>query len=179
MIKYLGYTVTFQEIPDEVTLCFNITNCPHRCIGCHSPELQQDVGKDLEPDILPIINKYFDGITCVCFMGEGNDLDALLRCMYSVSNNYPDLKIALYTGLDNALDTQYVTGHHTDRDIHEPLVSYLKIGKYDPDKGGLSNPSTNQRLLYHDYIGLENFFDKDITSKFWQKGFHNDKKDTV
>ena len=26
MVKYLNYALTFSEVPDEVNLCFNITN---------------------------------------------------------------------------------------------------------------------------------------------------------
>lgn len=186
MIKYLGYAVTFSEIPEETTLCFNITNCPHRCIGCHSPQLQEDIGKDLEPDIKSIIDKYIGGITCVCFMGEGNDWVALEKCMRIVSDCYPDLKIALYTGLEGdgsngdtselqALDS-YTTGRNPDGydKCHEPLVTYLKLGKYDPQKGGLNSPSTNQRLFRTDYIDDFNCpVCENITSKFWKKGYHN------
>ena len=39
MLKYLNCQVTFAEVPDEISLCINITNCPNRCPGCHSPEL--------------------------------------------------------------------------------------------------------------------------------------------
>lgn len=179
MIKYLGYAVTFQEIPDEITLCFNITNCLHQCPGCHSPELRQDIGNDLEKDIKSIIDQYVGGITCVCFMGEGNDWDALERCMYIVSNNYPDLKIALYTGINSdgdTLDLQYLTSKTTGRNpdgydkTHEPLITYLKIGEYDMHKGGLDNPTTNQRLFKTEYIDdFNEAISEDITYKFWKK----------
>ena len=39
MLKYLDTMVTFSEIPDEVTLCINLTNCPYHCPDCHSKEL--------------------------------------------------------------------------------------------------------------------------------------------
>ena len=28
MLKYLNAPVTFAEVPDEITLCINITGCP-------------------------------------------------------------------------------------------------------------------------------------------------------
>lgn len=45
--KYLDTQIVFAEIPDEITLAINITNCPFRCPDCHSPELQRNIGKDL------------------------------------------------------------------------------------------------------------------------------------
>ena len=45
MLKYVDYDIAFQEIPDEVTLAINLSNCPHRA-GCHSPHCD-DIGKNL------------------------------------------------------------------------------------------------------------------------------------
>ena len=39
MLKYVNTDIVFQEIPDEVTLAVNISNCPCRCPGCHSQYL--------------------------------------------------------------------------------------------------------------------------------------------
>ena len=50
MLKYYNYDIVFQEIPDEVTLAVNLTNCPHRCIGCHSPHLRHNIGEPLPAD---------------------------------------------------------------------------------------------------------------------------------
>ena len=38
-MKYINTMVTFEEIPDMITLCINIAECPHHCSGCHSPFL--------------------------------------------------------------------------------------------------------------------------------------------
>ena len=48
MIKYLETLVAFAEIPDEITLCINITNCPCNCNGCHSSYLSNIVFISLE-----------------------------------------------------------------------------------------------------------------------------------
>ena len=52
MIKYHEAKVVFREIPDEVTLAISISNCPLKCIGCHSPELRYDSGSELDSYIL-------------------------------------------------------------------------------------------------------------------------------
>ena len=165
MIKYLGYTVTFQEVPDEITLCFNITNCQHRCPGCHSPELQQDLGNDLEKDIESIIDQYLDGITCVCFMGEGNDGLALARCITIIRNKYPNLKVCIYSGENLGGNwTLYIM-------LGSRMLDYLKLGPYIQDRGSLDTPNTNQRMYrisYNSDIDYANM--EDITYKFWKKG---------
>jgi anaerobic ribonucleoside-triphosphate reductase activating protein len=51
-MKYLDYAITFSEFPDEIALCINISNCPHHCEGCHSPELWKDTGNILNKSSL-------------------------------------------------------------------------------------------------------------------------------
>lgn len=68
-LKYKGYAIVFQEVPNEITLAINICGCPHKCKGCHSQYLWLDDGDILEKDLNDIIDKYKDYITCVCFMG--------------------------------------------------------------------------------------------------------------
>ena len=36
MLKYANFDIVFQEVPEEVTLAINISNCPNQCPGCHS-----------------------------------------------------------------------------------------------------------------------------------------------
>lgn len=69
MLKYSNYEVTFAEIPSEITLCINLTNCPHKCVGCHSPWLREDTGTPLTYGELIKLIKQNTGISCVCFMG--------------------------------------------------------------------------------------------------------------
>ena len=52
MLKYVNTDVVFQEIPDEVTLAINISNCPCHCPGCHSRYLWEDIGLSLERVLL-------------------------------------------------------------------------------------------------------------------------------
>lgn len=81
MLKYVNTGVVFQEIPDEVTLAVNISNCPCRCPGCHSSYLWSDTGEPLTPEVLDsFVRDYGNDITCICFMGgdaEPEEVDVL------------------------------------------------------------------------------------------------------
>ena len=52
MLRYADYDIVFQEIPDEVTLAINLSNCPNHCKGCHSAYLMEDVGEPLTEESL-------------------------------------------------------------------------------------------------------------------------------
>ena len=52
MLRYADYDIVFQEIPGEVTLAINLSNCPNRCKGCHSPYLMDDIGEFLTEESL-------------------------------------------------------------------------------------------------------------------------------
>ena len=84
MLKYHNYDIVFQEIPDEVTLAVNLTNCPHRCVGCHSPHLREDIGEVLNEKAMDsLLKKYGKQITCVCFMGgdgQAQDVETICSC---------------------------------------------------------------------------------------------------
>ena len=69
MIKYApdDTSVVFEEIPDEITLAVNISNCQHNCPGCHSPYLRMDFGEELTETAIDELIKKNSGITCFCF----------------------------------------------------------------------------------------------------------------
>ena len=70
MLKYTNTGIVFQEIPDEVTLAINISNCPCHCPGCHSQYLWEDIGLPLDTTALDdFIDEYGRDITCIAFMG--------------------------------------------------------------------------------------------------------------
>lgn len=160
MLKYTTTQVVFREVPDEVTLAINISNCPIRCPDCHSKELWKDTGKDLSQRALERLIRENEGITCIAFMGGDSDPKHLELLAESVKRHYPELKIAWYSG-NNSLP----------QDFYIKYFDYVKLGPYIKDKGPLDNPDTNQRLYkvhLDDQIGgvfgLEN-----ITHKFWNK----------
>ena len=52
MLKYVDTKVTFAEVPNEISLCINISNCPCKCPNCHSSYLAEDIGTALSEDQL-------------------------------------------------------------------------------------------------------------------------------
>lgn len=153
MIKYVDYQVTFAEVPDEVSLAFSISNCPGRCKGCHSPELRENIGRDLLEDLPVILQKYSSFVTCVTFLGEGNDLSSLKKALDIAKAH--GLKTCVYYGRDEYTDEL-------------PFSDYVKIGHYDAQYGGLSDPLTNQRFYQLHHKGWEIEFTS-LTHKFWKK----------
>lgn len=152
MIKYKDSYIVFEEIPDEVSLALNITNCANNCIGCHSPELALNIGEELTEEILDNLIDENYGITCVLFMGEGRDQKRLLELANHIREKYPDLKLGIYSGRENVENTIYNT------------FDYVKTGPYMADYGPLNKETTNQRM-YHMIDGEK----IDITSKFWNR----------
>lgn len=151
-----GIDVVMQEIPDEISLAINVTECPHHCVGCHSPHLAESYG-DYVGDILEdAIQKYKGLITCVCFMGGDQHTDDLVVQATHIKTHHPELKLALYTG-------------HDGFPTHLPMFDYIKFGHYDAELGGLNSRTTNQRFYRRDNNGRW----KDATFLFW-KGEHLD-----
>ena len=66
MLKYVNTGIVFQEIPNEVTLAINISNCPCHCPGCHSHYLWEDIGLPLNADAIDAFaDQYGKDITCI------------------------------------------------------------------------------------------------------------------
>jgi len=69
----------------------NFSNCPFRCEGCHSPELQEDLGEGFTAEKLIELIDRNQGITCVYFMGGDRslaDLKTLSRVVSERSIKY-------------------------------------------------------------------------------------------
>ena len=162
MIKYVNYDIVFQEVPGEVSLALNISNCPYCCEGCHSPHLREDIGEDLERDLTMFLDKYKGMITCVLFLGEGNDFMALCRCIDMCTK--AGLKTAVYTGGDSARELNQTELKWAAAQVGSP--DYVKFGSYKKELGGLSSPSTNQRM-YRWNADTKRY--DDITYMFWRK----------
>ena len=51
-LKVASFDIVFQEIPGEVTLALNLSGCPCHCPGCHSQHLWEDIGEELNAELL-------------------------------------------------------------------------------------------------------------------------------
>lgn len=159
-VKYTNYAVTFAEIPDEVTLCINISGCPNRCKGCHSTFLQEDIGDILDIKKLSWLIEQNKGITCVCFMGGDNspaDIDSLA---WTIKLMYTNLRTAWYSGRSSIPD-----------DIKVEHFDYIKLGPYIEELGPLNVTTTNQRLYE-----IKGTIPIDITDRFWKLNSSYDPK---
>ena len=157
MIKYIpeDTSVTFVEIPDAICLCINLSNCPHRCPGCHSEYLQRDIGKELTEEVLDSLIHKNDGITCVVFMGGDSDKVTLMNLAKYITINY-NVLIGWYSG-ESELDLNNFGRY----------FNYIKVGPYIKSKGPLNVQTTNQRMYYNEVKNNE-VISKDITHQFWR-----------
>lgn len=150
MLRYADYDIVFQEIPDEVTLALNISRCPNRCKGCHSPYLMEDVGDALtEESLAMLLSKYGKAVTCVCFMGGDAEPAEVMRLAKFLRSGRA-VKVGWYSGkpeLPAGFDMR--------------CFSYIKLGPYVESLGGLRSAHTNQRLYR-----IENGRMIDITYRF-------------
>lgn len=155
MLKYVDTLVSFQEIPDEISLCINISNCPNNCPGCHSAYLKDDIGTPLTYTELMRILKDIRGITCVCFMGGDKEPWEIQRLAQFVKEK--GLKVAWYSG---------------KQELHEDIrlanFDYVKLGPYIEELGPLTSSTTNQVMYKIDHLADKPFI-VDITSRFWKK----------
>ena len=84
MLKYVDTRVVFAEIPDEITLAVNISNCPCKCEGCHSSYLAEDIGEVLiEKKIDELITRN-RGISCIALIVGDSDHQELNRLAHYI-----------------------------------------------------------------------------------------------
>ena len=149
-MKVASFDIVFQEIPGEVTLALNISNCPCHCPCCHSQHLAQDIGEPLDEALLDdLIGRYKGLITCVAFMGGDAEPQEVASLAEYVKKG--GLKTAWYSG-------------RTIYPKNPKVLDFLKLGPYVEELGGLKSETTNQRLYKR--VGDEW---EDITSLFWKK----------
>lgn len=153
LLRYSNYDIVFQEVPSEVALAINITQCPHHCDGCHSSVLAEDFGNYLRDDLDDILKEYGNYITCICLMGGDQHMGDLIDTLTLIKRT-TDLKTAVYSGADDFSIFLPVL----------PLLDYLKVGPYIEARGGLSSPTTNQKF----YIKGKDDIWRDETHIFWK-----------
>lgn len=153
MLKYVDTKVTFSEVPDEISLCINISNCPCQCKGCHSSYLAQDIGNPLNKLVLSKLLEDNKGISCVSFMGGDSDTTHIVA-LASYVKTHTNLKVAWYSGRSELADI-----------VSKQLqwFDYIKLGPYKEEFGPLNSRTTNQR--FYKVNGKELV---DITYKFYR-----------
>lgn len=157
MIKYANFDVVMAEVPDEITLAINITNCPCNCPGCHSSYLAKDIGDELTESALDQLIKLNEGITCVALMGGDIDPRGIKDLLKYVKETHK-LRTCWYSGRN-------LQNYHYEA---MPWLDYLKVGPYDKSRGPLDSRTTNQVMFK-----LENHENAtkmiNITNRFWKK----------
>lgn len=155
MLKYVNCGIVFQEIPEEVTLSINISNCPCRCPGCHSSYLWEDTGEPLDRAAVDrLVGEYGQSITCICLMGGDADTGCVDSLAAYIKEAYPSLHIGWYSGRAN------IPGS-----IDRTHFDYIKTGPYLRHLGGLKDRTTNQRLYRIATDGTM----EDMTHLFWKE----------
>lgn len=157
MLKYLNTQVTFAEVPDEITLCINITGCKNGCKNCHSSYLAQDIGTELTFNEVRKLIKKNSGISCIALMGGDAEPDKINTLASFIINHYGSIKVAWYSGrqeLNNNIDLCN--------------FDYIKLGPYKEEFGPLNSRTTNQR--FYKVNGKELV---DMTNKFWKHETEN------
>lgn len=152
MLKYVDIKVVFAEVPDEVTLAINISNCPCSCKGCHSPYLGTNIGKPLFPEVLDELIDNNKGITCVAIMGGDSNPAEVNALAFYIKSIYDNTKVAWYSGRQEL-----------SSNINLGNFDYIKLGPYKEEFGSLNSKTTNQK-----FYKVSNMELVDITSKFWK-----------
>ena len=154
MLKYVDAKVVFAEVPDEITLAINISNCPCHCKNCHSSYLAEDIGEELNSHSLKGLIDNNKGITCISFMGGDSSPYEIKDLAMFVRVAYPKLKIAWYSGRETIPNGIMLNLQDFD---------FIKLGPYKEEFGPLNSKTTNQR--FYKVVNGELI---DITSRFWK-----------
>ena len=135
--RYSHEQVVWLEVPNEVSLAYQISGCPLRCKGCHSADTWKlGVGQELSSEYLDSRLKQYQGlITCVLFLGGEWQVDELIARLVQVKQG--GLKTCLYTGFEQEELAEDIIPH----------LDYLKTGRWIAELGGLDSPTTNQRFI--------------------------------
>ena len=161
-LKFTDYMVTFREVPNEISLYVNISNCPIHCPSCHSKELWGDVGEELtDGKILSLIGKN-DG--CTAFVIGGGDANpSEVNHVAEFIKENSNLLVAWYSGREKV-----------PNEIKLENFDFIKLGPYKKEFGGLSSPKTNQKFFqviktiqFNETDAV--FILKNITEKFWKE----------
>ena len=174
VLKYpvVNTDITFNELPDKMAYAIELGACKQHCVGCHSPELQEeDVPLTPLPDILEEAQGAIDaGANAIVVMGGTNNKHTTAESLISLLSALSDIApTGLYSGSEDEERDKMIAleGHCT----------WLKTGPYVDTLGGLESTRTNQRLYritttyrldaQDNLVGGRPYF-LDETHKFWR-----------
>jgi anaerobic ribonucleoside-triphosphate reductase activating protein len=139
MLLLASYDIVFQEVPGEVTLALNLSACPNCCPGCHSSHLREAVGEELTDELLEgLLARYGNAVSSVAFMGGDGDPGEVNRLAAKIHEGTEGLKTAWYSGREIIPEV-----------IDLRNFDFIKLGPYDPERGGLDSPDTTNQRFYH------------------------------
>ncbi|WP_113906875.1 anaerobic ribonucleoside-triphosphate reductase activating protein [Aliidiomarina celeris] len=133
-MRFSSEQVCFQEVPGEISLGYVITGCPVGCKGCHSADTwSAEKGQPLTVSHFEQrLTDYQGLISCVLFLGGEWHPERLIELLKRARQRH--------------LTTCLYSGYH---DIHPSIktqLTYLKLGPWRPELGGLNSLTTNQRF---------------------------------
>ena len=141
MLRYWDVDITFQELPDNVSLIFSMSGCKNNCEDCHWEGLNKrtyDFPQLNYSVIEKQLNRYHGYVTNILFMGGEWDSECLKDIMDPIRKHFPELAISLYSG-------------KTFKELKNIICfedwDYIKAGPYLKERGDLKDPNTNQILL--------------------------------
>ncbi|MBM6701110.1 4Fe-4S cluster-binding domain-containing protein [Megasphaera elsdenii] len=152
--------ITLTEIPNRISVFFEIGNCTCHCDGCHSPELWDTnytrPNMTVQEMIDYVHEQYKLGANAVVIMGGWNNEEvsrsALILLLLDLSCEF---QVGIYVG-DDYLGC-----------LPRLPIKWIKSGRYEKDKGGLDSPTTNQKFYeFNSYYQTW----EDKTKEYFQKG---------
>lgn len=175
VLKYpvVNTDITFNELPDKMAYALELGACRQHCVGCHSPELQEeDVSLTSLLDILEEAQDAIDaGANAIVVMGGTNNKHITDESLIALLRDLSDIApTGLYSGSDDE--------DHDKMLAAEGHCTWLKTGPYVEALGGLESPRTNQRFYRitatHRLDAQDNLVDVrpcflDETHKFWKR----------
>jgi anaerobic ribonucleoside-triphosphate reductase activating protein len=130
---FYNNNVVLQEVPDEITICFNISGCPIGCPGCswkNTTIKPRELTRELYTEIL---TQNTGLASCIAFMG-GEWKRAELIALLTIAKSY-GFKTCLYTG-QTTIDVEILK-----------LLNFIKLGPWRANLGGLDSKETNQAFF--------------------------------
>lgn len=180
-VKDVG--LTFAEVPDKLAVYFSLGDCAKGCVDCHSSSdlgVPYDLADGMTIDEMKeVAEKAIQkGANAIIVMGGTNCYSFSLSALRVVLKSLVDIApVCLFSGSDDFIKIKALA--------METGCSWVKVGSYKKELGGLQSRHTNQRYYkkelktYIDYVKQDYrvvpYWDN-ITSVFWKKERSGDLK---